>query len=315
MYQQNQMINTQAGQAQALHLHLNEQDVANLVLSELKRTAREYTTAALEATHPAIRQMFASLSQKTLQDQAELFDVLSQLGGYGSIKMATQLEVQQELSQQIQKAEQLQAIVQQAVHGSFAGGAYQQPFGQQQPSFQPSQPSYAQMPGYAAGSSHYGGMLSSSVSGQQNQSQTSSAGYSQSPAASSFGSSVQTGYGYGASSVEDSEHNNVKSSVSGTDVSDYYATKASQDYTNASAGAKYGSNQQAYGSQNQQEQSYASTGYNASATGRQGQSATGYGFNGSSDAATSSSVSSSSNGIQNKAQSAQQQANASKYVF
>lgn len=137
MYQQNQMINTQAGQAQALHLHLNEQDVANLVLSELKRTAREYTTAALEATHPAIRQMFASLSQKTLQDQAELFDVLSQLGGYGSIKMATQLEVQQELSQQIQKAEQLQAIVQQAVHGSFAGGAYQQPFGQQQPSFQP----------------------------------------------------------------------------------------------------------------------------------------------------------------------------------
>lgn len=155
MYQQNP-INPRQAEAQAHHFHLNEQDTANLVLSELKRAAREYTTAALEATHPVIRQTFAGLTQKTLQDQAELFDVLSQINGYGSISMATQQEVQQELQQHIRKAEQLHSVVQQAIQ---SGSAYQQPI-QQAAIQQPFQS------GHTAGAAGYGnqGVASSGAS-------------------------------------------------------------------------------------------------------------------------------------------------------
>jgi len=114
-------------QLQYQDTQLKEQDWGNLVLSELKRTAREYTTAALEASHPAIRQSFQSLAQHTMQDQAELFDVLSQLNGYGSIKAADQQDIQQELQQHFQKAEQLQAFVQKSLQRAHMGaGMYQQ---------------------------------------------------------------------------------------------------------------------------------------------------------------------------------------------
>lgn len=117
MYQQ-----TQYGQQQTIstgmEAAMNEQDWGNAVLSELKRTASEYATAALEASNPAIRQTFASLSQRTIQDQAELYQTLKQLGGYGSVQMAQAQELQQELQSQKQKAGELQAIVQQCTQGA-----------------------------------------------------------------------------------------------------------------------------------------------------------------------------------------------------
>ncbi|MGO4276909.1 spore coat protein, partial [Paenibacillus sp. TAF58] len=52
MYQQNPyQQQQQSGQQQ---VQLKDEDLANFVLNELKRSAREYTTAALEAANPQI---------------------------------------------------------------------------------------------------------------------------------------------------------------------------------------------------------------------------------------------------------------------
>ncbi|MFH5187497.1 spore coat protein [Paenibacillus sp. TAB 01] len=214
MYQSSYGISQQGTQQSG---SIQEQDWGNLVLSELKRTAREYTTAALEATHPAIRQAFQALAQHTMQDQAELFDVLSQLNGYGSVKMANMQEVQQELQQQVHKAEQLQNLVQQAIQSghaqasqanafqqsytantAFQTGAYQQaqqPMGQQ--SFGQQQ-GYGQQQGFGsgAGSQGYGGgsSYSSPASSVLNPSFSANTGGGQSAGSYRTGS-AQSGYG------------------------------------------------------------------------------------------------------------------------
>lgn len=122
-------------------VHMKEQDWGNLVLSELKRAAREYTTAALEATHPAVRQTFAGLAQKTMSDQAELYDLLAQMNGYGSVRAAQAHEVDQELRHMQQKTEELRLMAQRlAEAGHAASAAYPQTF----------DPAYAQpLHGYA----------------------------------------------------------------------------------------------------------------------------------------------------------------------
>lgn len=107
MYQQN-------AQQQQQQVDLEDLDFANFVLSELKRSAREYTTAALEASNPGIRQTFETLLQKTLDDQALVFKEIQELGGY-QIQAAEQQMIQQELQKQSQTAIQVQSIVQQHV--------------------------------------------------------------------------------------------------------------------------------------------------------------------------------------------------------
>lgn len=127
MYQQNsyqpqgygsqQYQPSQGGQQQ---VYLQEQDLANFVLSELKRTAREYTTATLEAANPQIRQAFQTLLQKTLQDQVAVFQEIQKLGGYDT-QPADQQQLQQEMQKQSQTAAKLQTFVGQNL--SRAGGA------------------------------------------------------------------------------------------------------------------------------------------------------------------------------------------------
>lgn len=219
MYQkQNMYGQQQSGQTQ--HFHLQEQDAANLVLSELKRAAREYTTAALESSHSAIRQTFVSLTQKTLQDQAELFTALSQIQGYGEVKMASQQEVQQELQQQIHKAEQLQSLVHHAVQSSYssAAGMYQQQQVQQtqQPYGMQSQPYVQSAPypsGYASESTGYG-TSNAAISG-------STTGYG-SPSAATSGS--MTGYGTSNASISGSTAGYVSpSAVTSSNATTGYA--------------------------------------------------------------------------------------------
>ncbi|CAG7633468.1 hypothetical protein PAESOLCIP111_03468 [Paenibacillus solanacearum] len=280
MYQQQNFFGQQqAGQTQQ-HFHLQEQDAGNLVLSELKRAAREYTTAALESTHPAIRQTFASLTQKTLQDQAELFTVLEQMQGYGSVKMASQQEVQQELQQQIRKAEQLQSLVHQALqHSSIsAAGMYQQ---QQQQQAQQAQygmqhEAYAQAPSYSSGygsgsagyasqgvaasgssaSGGYGsqGALSGGAHGYSSASYAEQ-GYSQT-GSPSYAPSASTAHGYAATSSQ--QDASLKSSVSGSDQQEYYSARSAQDYT----GNQYsgGTTAESYGLKSQPEQTYSASG-------------------------------------------------------
>lgn len=111
MYQQNP-YQQQQQQSHQLQAQLKDEDFANFVLSELKRSAREYTTAALEAANPQIRQAFQSLLQKTLQDQAAVFQEIQKLGQY-EIQAAPQQHIGQELQKQSQIAAQLQSFVQQ----------------------------------------------------------------------------------------------------------------------------------------------------------------------------------------------------------
>jgi spore coat protein CotF len=119
MYQQN------AQQQQQQQVDLEDLDFANFVLSELKRSAREYTTAALEAANPSIRQTFETLLQKTLDDQALVFQEIQNLGGY-QIQPAEQQMIGQELQKQSQTAIQVQSIVQQHVSRSASASYTQQ---------------------------------------------------------------------------------------------------------------------------------------------------------------------------------------------
>ncbi|UUZ91146.1 spore coat protein [Paenibacillus sp. P25] len=255
MYQQ--QINPQMALFQ--HTHLQEQDWGNLVLSELKRTAREYATASLEATHPAIRQSFVTLCQKTLNDQWELYNVLSQQNGYGQVHMATQQEVQQELQRHFQKAEQLHSFVQQAIQSSYASaGAYQQAaYPQQRPAFQ--RPS-----AYMHQSAHAGaqaGLTGGYTAHGQGASSTSS-GFQSAYGNQSFspGSAGSSSFGYGTGSTYSQTQGT--SAQDGSEVQDYFSAKSAQDYTSN----KYTSGtQETFSARSGQDQSYASTG---SAAGR-----------------------------------------------
>ncbi|NOU95164.1 spore coat protein [Paenibacillus sp. LMG 31456] len=226
MYQQTST--NQYNQQSNSNTQLKEQDWGNLVLSELKRTAREYTTAALEAEHPAIRQTFQTIAQHTMQDQAELFAVLSQLSGYGSIKAADQQEIRQELQQQIQKAEQLQSFVQQAVQSNMAGTGQQQYANTAYQTSQPYQqsiqsPSYPQYSQGGQGQS-YGNSYGQSIG--------STPGYSQ-----NFNQAIQnTSLGFTQNSNTGYSLN--QSSGSQSEVNDYSGTRGSftggQDFSSSS---------------------------------------------------------------------------------
>jgi spore coat protein CotF len=253
MYQQNftnqQGFNQQASNQQGQQGQGNpmqEQDWGNLLLSELKRSAGEYTTAALEATHPALCQTFQSLSQKTIQDQSRLFNVLSQLNGYGSIQLAHPQEIQQELQQQSQKAEQLQLTVQQCLQAAYTAGAgiYQQQAAQQNyyPENQPFQQIQANAyGGYGQSSS---GVSSGSSAGQadsqgsQRYGQGYPSGYTNTSSNQSFNQSPSTGSSYGQQTGNSSnasqtygQQSNTKSSFSPSSsaLSDNNAKLASPD--------------------------------------------------------------------------------------
>ncbi|WP_281882865.1 spore coat protein [Paenibacillus sp. YYML68] len=346
--QQSTMINTSnQTQGQGAHLHLNEKDVANLVLSELKRSAREYTTAALEASHPAIRQMFTQLCQKTLQDQAELYTVLSQMQGYGQIRMATQQEIQQELQQQIRKAEQLQVTVQQALRTVFAGASTYQTSQQHSSAPQGGYAQHGYQPSYAAagqGQAGYGGQhISSSTINPYGQNQQQAASTAYSPSTKLSGYTVtpqQSSYGYGPSSAQVQSFDNdfsVKSSVSGTDsqdFQDYYAGKSSNDYTSGGKYSTQGQTQESYTSKNQQDQNYSKSGYGTSGYSTAGYGNVNYGVSGYSTTAsrqqgtsysypsstssdvTGSGSSVSTSSVQSKSQtSGTQSGNSGTYVF
>ncbi|OAS14455.1 spore coat protein [Paenibacillus oryzisoli] len=120
MYQQNSQQPHQGQQ-----VDLEDLDFANFVLSELKRSAREYTTAALEAANPSIRQTFETLLQKTLDDQALVFQEIQSLGGY-QIQQADQQMIEQEIQKQSQTALQVQSIVGQHVGRTTSASITQQ---------------------------------------------------------------------------------------------------------------------------------------------------------------------------------------------
>ncbi|MCD1260773.1 spore coat protein [Paenibacillus athensensis] len=250
MYQQNpyagQSFGTQQSQqGQGQQVYLQEQDLGNFILSELKRTAREYATATLEAANPQIRQLFQSLLQQTLNAQAQVFQELQKLNGYNDIQPAQQQQLQQEVQKQSQTAAQLQSFVQMNLSKINTSGMLQtQSFQQQgqgqiplqtqsfipatagvQQTFQPQQ--------QQLGGSAYGSVLYGQNQQQQQQPLHSQAGsYGTSASAQQFQPSLDQTYNTTTSFGSDF---GVGSSTSGKTGSGYYAGSANETATTGKA--------------------------------------------------------------------------------
>ncbi|NOU81421.1 spore coat protein [Paenibacillus sp. LMG 31459] len=100
-----------------------DEDLLNTVLADLKRTVREYTTAATESNCPTVRRVFNDLTMDTLRLQGELYNQMSQMNMYTAPGKA----LRQDVDKQIQAAQQTQQKCQQFVREKTGGaGAYNQ---------------------------------------------------------------------------------------------------------------------------------------------------------------------------------------------
>ncbi|RUT28471.1 spore coat protein [Paenibacillus zeisoli] len=89
--------------------NLAEQDILNTILADLRRTAREYTTATTESSCQTVRQMFNQLTDGTLRLQGELYQLMQHNGSYQSPSHAPRQEVDklyQHATQTQQKSQQ-----------------------------------------------------------------------------------------------------------------------------------------------------------------------------------------------------------------
>lgn len=100
-----------------------DEDLLNTILADLKRTVREYTTAATESNCQAVRRAFNDLTMDTLRIQGDLYMQMSQMNMYTPPGKA----LRQDLDKQIQSAQQTQQKLQQFVQQKTGGaGAYNQ---------------------------------------------------------------------------------------------------------------------------------------------------------------------------------------------
>ncbi|MDP5275936.1 spore coat protein [Chengkuizengella axinellae] len=130
----NQSTSTMGQQMGQQHVALPDKDMANIVLSELKRMSREYTTACLEAANPMVHQTFNQLLQKSLADQMQLFQLMNQQGMYNVTAAPTQ-EIQKEQQKFRQCGFETQQFMQQYLGGGqttagMMGGQNAQPTSQ-----------------------------------------------------------------------------------------------------------------------------------------------------------------------------------------
>lgn len=109
---------------------LSEEDLASIVLSDLKRVVREYATAATESTCPDIRQLFTKLLNNTLNAQGQLFTAMQQ----GKMYNAASPALRQELDKQAQQYKQTQQQTKQFLQQNLGGQQQSMyvPAGQQQ---------------------------------------------------------------------------------------------------------------------------------------------------------------------------------------
>ncbi|GGF74191.1 hypothetical protein GCM10010912_19290 [Paenibacillus albidus] len=99
-----------------------DEDLLNVILADLKRTVREYTTAATESACPAVRRVFNDLTMDTLRLQGELYAQMGELNMYTPPSKA----LRQDVDKQIQAAQQTQQKCQQFIQqktGQAAGFA------------------------------------------------------------------------------------------------------------------------------------------------------------------------------------------------
>lgn len=90
-----------------------EADLAYTILADLKRTVREYTTAATESNCPSVRQMFTNLTNNTLTLQGELYQVMSQSNMYPAPGKALKTDIDKQIQMANQTKQECQQFIQQ----------------------------------------------------------------------------------------------------------------------------------------------------------------------------------------------------------
>lgn len=90
--------------AQNSSAFMPDEDLLNTILCDLKRTVREYATAATESACPAVRRVFNDMTMATLQVQGDLYTHMSQMNMYPTPAKA----LRQDVDKQLQTAQQMQ---------------------------------------------------------------------------------------------------------------------------------------------------------------------------------------------------------------
>ncbi|MFD2671926.1 spore coat protein [Marinicrinis sediminis] len=130
---------------------LTEKDMAFQILNELKRMAREFTTACLEASCQQVRQLFEQKLSRTLSMQNQLYQTMEQIGFYSPPQSMDAQQLQQKSAQLSETGFKLQG----QLHDHLHAGTSQQarplsaPIGGNAPSYQQPQ-GYGQPATYAA---------------------------------------------------------------------------------------------------------------------------------------------------------------------
>lgn len=92
---------------------LQEKDIVYSYLADLKRSAREYTTAVTEANCPEVRQMFEQLLQNTLSVQSQTYQLMSKQGWYNTSSSAANMEINKQIQTYQQTQTQTNQLIQQ----------------------------------------------------------------------------------------------------------------------------------------------------------------------------------------------------------
>ncbi|MRN55905.1 spore coat protein [Paenibacillus monticola] len=110
-------MNAQNGSA-----FMPDEDLMNTILADLKRTVREYTTAATESACPTVRQTFNELTMDTLRLQGDLYTHMSQMNMYTAPSKALRQEVDKQIQCALQTQQKSQQFVQQKTGGNGSYG-------------------------------------------------------------------------------------------------------------------------------------------------------------------------------------------------
>lgn len=90
-----------------------DEDLAYTVLCDLKRTTREYATAAMESVCPAVRQQFTQLLNMTLQMQGELYTAMQSNNMYNASSPTLRQDIDKNLKSYQDTQTKTQQFVQQ----------------------------------------------------------------------------------------------------------------------------------------------------------------------------------------------------------
>ncbi len=92
---------------------LPQDDLLKIILADLRRTVREYTTATTESSCPSIRRMFAELTDSTLRLQGDLYTLLERHQVYSAPAGATRQEIDQKIKEAEKTHQKVHQFVQQ----------------------------------------------------------------------------------------------------------------------------------------------------------------------------------------------------------